>query len=126
MKIAVKINQLNRPNPIQKAIEAIFLGVAGSGITLTADANDADVVITTKPTELLGYLKQGKYVIQLLTFNHQPAVGLLTAPMFKDRFRIFAPMNGLNGGYPGFMDMLAFVQELNTTPKENTYEHPRG
>lgn len=123
MKLAIDIASRESSNPVQKVLELILPKFTDLIVTVT-NPEEADVVIANEHSKLLGYLKQGKTVIQFLCGTEQPAAGLLTAPNFKDRFRIFAVIPGMKGGYPGFVEMLAYFQEL--AAKEKTDENPRS
>lgn len=119
MKLAIDFSSRYVNNPVKRALESTVNTLVGDGITITIP-EEADVVIANDLSKLLHYLKQGKNVIQFLCWNETPATGLLSAPNFKDRFHIFASMEGMPNGYPGYLKMVNYLQEL--AQKEKTHE----
>ena len=117
MKVAVRINSDSPLDFVEVSIKETLETLADSDITLTDNVHEADLVVANNSTKILGYLKSGKYVIQLLTIGGASTKGLLTAASFKNHFHILAAMDRPEEGLPDLIHMLLYIQELNTKEK---------
>jgi len=92
MKIAIIIESRDTMNPVKAALEQVLKLLADGEFVAPAEA---DLVIAQNPADLLAALKAGKRAIQFIMSREQSrAEGLLTAPDFADRFRIFHVIDG--------------------------------
>lgn len=117
MKIALEMHE----GPVKQAVGIVLATITSFQI---GGIDEANIVITDDARKTLPLLKQGKRVFQFITNNtDSPAIGLLTAPVFKDRFKIFVAVEGMckEQDFPGFLYMLA---EIETIRKEIENENP--
>jgi len=122
MKIAVKL----RSEIISKVVKLV-LGTATKSL-IVEDAAEADVVITDDPRLMLHALKNAKHVFQLMVDPRSDtlAEGLLTAPAFSGRFKIFVAAREMMREHrelPDFLEMLpalAQIQQAETPADAST------
>lgn len=108
MNIAIEMHE----GPIKQVLGMVLSTIVDCQMS---GADEAKLVITEDPRKTLPLLKQGKRVFQFLAGERDSAAtGLLTAPAFKDRFKIFVAVEGMakDQDYPGFVQMLAEIGKI--------------
>ena len=105
MNLYIDFDPTDRP-----VATALMQVMRAKGVDYAESADQADAVIVDTPQKALAYLKAGKrWVVQFVIWYGTPATGLTTAPLFKNRFRIFSLLG--DEVLPAVREMFTFLAE---------------